>query len=84
MGAATGNATIDQIVAQKVPVVQAAADGITQAKAQLAGAAKSGDPQALQIYAAQVQQARVQFDALLKDMTPQQAEAVRQATGYYL
>ncbi len=84
MGAATGNATIDKIVAEKVPVVQAAADTITQAKAQLAAAAKSGDPQALQQYAAQVQQARTQFDALLKDMTPQQAEAVRQATGYYL
>lgn len=84
MGAATGNVAIDKIVAEKVPVVQAAADGITQAKALLAGAAKSGDPKALQLYAGQVQQARAQFDALLKDMTPQQAEAVRQATGYYL
>lgn len=84
MGAATGNATIDKIVAEKVPVVQAAADSITQAKALLAGAAKSGDPKSLQAYAAQVQQARDQFNALLKDMTPQQAEAVRQATGYYL
>ena len=84
MGATTGNATIDKIVAEKAPVVQAAADGITKAKALLASAAKSGDPQALQLYAGQVQQARDQFDALLKDMTPQQAEAVRQATGYYL
>ena len=50
----------------------------------LAAAAKSGDPKALNLYAGQVQQARNQFDALLKDMNPQQAEAVRQVTGYYL
>lgn len=84
MGVKPGGAAIDKIVAEKVPVVQGAADGITKAKAALAAAAKSGDPQALQVYAAQVQEARNQFDALLKDMNPQQAEAVRQATGYYL
>lgn len=84
MGAATGNKAIDKIVGEKVPVVQAAADAITAAKALLAGAAKSGDPKALQTYAQKVQTARNEFDALLKDMNPQQAEAVRQATGYYL
>lgn len=81
---ATGTSAIDQIVARKVPVVQAAADAIRQASTTLAAVAKSGDPQALALYAGQVTQARAQFDALVKDMNPQQAEAVRQAAGYYL
>lgn len=79
-----GNSAIDQVVAQRQPAVEAAASAIQGAKTMLAAVAKSGDPQALNLYAGQLQQAKSKFDALLKDMTPQQAEAVRQAAGYYL
>ncbi len=81
LGASTGNAAIDNIVAKNVSAVQAAADKISQAKVLLSGAAKSGDPQALKLYSGMVQQARMELDALLKDMNPQQAAAVRQVVG---
>ena len=79
-----GNSAIDQITAQKIPVLQAAATRIQGAAQALAAAAKSQDPQALQRYAAELQQTKNQFNTLIETMTPQQAEQVRQAAGYYL
>jgi hypothetical protein len=82
LGAKTGNAAIDQVMAPKVPMVQAAGEGIQNAKVALAAAAKSGDPAALRTYAAQLAEAKAKFDALIKEVNPQQAEQIRQAVGY--
>lgn len=84
LGAASGNKAVDQVVGAKVPQLEAAATAIKTAQASLAAATKSGDPKSLSLYATQMTQAKAKFDALIADMNPQQAEAVRQAAGYYL
>jgi hypothetical protein len=76
---ATGNSSIDQIVAQKAAPLREAAAVVQQAKQALAQVAQ--DPARAQQAAQALQQARNQFDAFLKDMQPQQADAVRAAAG---
>ena len=80
---AGGNSSIDRIVGAKAPAIQAASSGLQQARDQLKAVARSGDPQALQLAAAKVQGARNAIDAIVKDMNKPQADAVRQAAGYF-
>jgi hypothetical protein len=80
---ASGSSSIDKVINEKIPAIKQAASAVQMAKAGLAAAAKSGDPASVQKYAKQVQDARSQFDVFTKNMTMQQAESLRQASGYY-
>ena len=82
LGANTGNATLDQVVAQKMPVLQAAGAEIQQIKQALSAVAKSGDVNALRVYSDKLAQSRAKLDDALKDMNPKQAEQVRVSVGY--
>lgn len=80
---ASGGSAIDKIVSAQVPAIEAAASTMQTAKAQLKAVARSGDPQALQVAASKVTAAKAEIDAIVKDMNKPQADAVRQAAGYY-
>ena len=82
LGANTGNATLDQIVLQKMPALQAAGAEIQQMKESLAAVAKSGDVNALRMYSEKLSQSRAKLDNALKEMSPKQAEQVRLSVGY--
>ena len=82
LGANTGNATLDQIVLQKMPALQAAGAEIQQMKESLAAVAKSGDVNALRMYSEKLSQSRAKLDDALKEMSPKQAEQVRLSVGY--
>lgn len=78
---ADGNSSVAQVVAQKAPVIRQAADAVRTAQAQVAAAARTGDPRAVQQAMAQAQAAGTQLDAMLNDYMPQQAKAIRTAVG---
>lgn len=82
LGVRGDGSSLDKALAVSVPKVEAAGAAIATAKAQLAAAARSNDPQAVTRYAQLLQAARNDVDALLKDMNQPQAEKVRAAVGY--
>lgn len=81
MGGATGNASIDNAIAQSAPAIQQAGEAVRAAQAQVVAASKSGDTSAVQNYMRQAQAAGQQLEAMLKDMQPEQAQRVKQALG---
>jgi hypothetical protein len=76
-----GNNAISGIMAQKVPQLQQAAAAIRAAQTEVVQAARSQSPQATQQATQKVQAAAAQLDALLQDMNPPQAAAVKKALG---
>lgn len=81
VGANTGDASINSIIAKNIPRIQAAADNVKVVEAQMAQVARSGDPVAIQRYARMLQSARDDFEVQLKDMSPQRAAEVRKLVG---
>lgn len=82
MGIRGDGSAIDKALSGSVPAVRQAGAAVATAKAQLAAAARSGDPQAVTQYAQALQEARNGLDALLKNMNKAQADQVRAAAGY--
>lgn len=78
---ASGSSGADQVVAKKAPVLRQAAEDLKAAQGQVAMAAKGQNPQATQQAMQQSQAAIDKINAILKDMNPAQAQAVRQALG---
>lgn len=78
---ATGNNSVSSIVAQQVPALRAAADGIRAAQQQVVQAAQSQNPAGVQQATQAVSAAAAKLDSLLKDMNPPQAQAVKKALG---
>lgn len=81
LGANTGNAAIDQIVAQKAPALRDAKTALDQANQVIVQTAKGGDQAAVAQASQAAMQARAVIDNMLKDMAPAQAKQVVEALG---
>lgn len=78
---ATGGSSVAGIVAQQAPALRAAADAIRAAQQQVVQAAQGQNPAGVQQATQAVTAAAAKLDALLKDMNPPQAQAVKKALG---
>lgn len=74
----SGNAATDRLLADNLASLKPLNDAVAQAKAQLAAAAKSGDPRALQAYASRLTAARAQRDGFVRNTFGNDADAYLQ------
>lgn len=81
MGANSGDASLNSVLAPRVAAVQQAADAVKASQAAVANAAKSQNAQAVSAATAQSYEAQKALDALLSGWNPQQAAAIRKAVG---
>lgn len=82
LNASNGNdGALRNIGAQRAQQVEALGAQLAAAQQQLSAVAKSGDPQALRVYAEKVQQARSALEAALKSIPEHQRGQVMQALG---
>lgn len=81
MGANSGDASLNSVLAPRVAAVQQAADAVKASQAAVANAAKSQNAQAVSAATAQSYEAQKALDALLSGWSPQQAAAIRKAVG---
>lgn len=81
MGANSGDASLNSVLAPRVAAVQQAADAVKASQAAVANAGKSQNAQAVSAAIAQSYEAQKALDALLSGWNPQQAAAIRKAVG---
>jgi hypothetical protein len=81
LGGASGNQSIDNVVAQSAPVYRQAAETLRAAQEEVKQAALAGNQAAVGQAMAKADAANKAMDAALKDMMPAQAQRVRQALG---
>ena len=82
LGSRGTGSPLDTIIESKAPKVLSAGQDLEQATAAMHAAAQSGDQAAIKTYGAQLTAARAKVDAILKDLAPEQANAIRTAIGY--
>jgi hypothetical protein len=78
---ADGGSSIAQMQAQRAPQLRAAAEAIRAAQAEVVQAAHSQQQGAVQAATQKVQAASAALNAMLKDMNPAQADAIKKALG---
>lgn len=78
---ASGGGAIDKIVGERAEPLRAAAEKVRAAQAQVVSAAKSQNPAQTAQATQAVSAALSEVEALLKNMNPQQAKAVKNALG---
>lgn len=81
LGGDVNNETLRSLAERNAAPLEAQAAKVKQAQAMVAAAGRSGDSQSVQNYTAAYTTEQKKLDAMLEQMNPQQARAVRAALG---